>query len=63
MFLDTNTDSCMSNTELVGNRFFVGYRVSHHSTHIIVIIIYPLLKSKHFLALYVYICHVSCKKT
>jgi hypothetical protein len=51
----------VSNTELdtyiVGNDFF-GYRVRHHSTHIMVVIIYPLLESKHFLVLYVYICRV-----
>jgi hypothetical protein len=51
----------VSNTELdtyiVGNDFF-GYRVKHHSTHIMVVIIYPLLESKHFLVLYVYICRV-----
>jgi hypothetical protein len=58
MFSDTNTDSCVSNTELVGNEFFVRYRVRHHSTHIMVVIMYPLLESKHFFVLYVYICHV-----
>jgi hypothetical protein len=49
---------CRMDTNIVGNDFFVGYRVRHHYTHIMVVIIYPLLKSKHFLALYVYICRV-----
>ena len=37
--------------DIVGNEFFVGYRVRHHCTHIMVVIMYPLLESKHFLVL------------
>jgi hypothetical protein len=52
-----------SDTDIVGNDFFVGYHVRHRSTHIMVVIMYPLFESKHFLVLYVYKCHVFKKKS